>query len=135
MSLTNLSVSESRVHFDSASGPISKFLYRLFLSLRSWKRSSCARVAELICRLPRRILAVHRLNTILRGEGYTLPAPVERIPYLDVLCACKTDIEGLREENPWMTSLDLEMASAGWTKGLLFALRKWREKESEFQRS
>jgi hypothetical protein len=135
MPLTNLPVSESRVRFDNASVPISKFLYRLSLPLRAWKKSSYARVAELIRRLPHRILAMNRLNTILRGQGYTLPAPVEAIPYLAVLSACKTDIEGLRNENPWMTSLDLEMASAGWTKGLLFGLCNRTEKESEFRRS
>lgn len=87
----------------------------------------CARMAEEIYSLPRRIRAMHRLNAILRGPGYGLPMPAGTTHYLDVLHACKRDIEELSAANPWMTSLDLEMASQGWAKGFESALRKSRE--------
>jgi hypothetical protein len=127
MQITNQSASGLRVRSGSASGPISKWLYRLSAPLRWWKGSSYARAVEELYSLPRRIQATHLLNTSLRGRGYSLPMPVEKIPYLDVLDVCKKDIEELLAENSWMTSLDLEMAAAGWAKGLRFALRTCKE--------
>ena len=105
----------------SASAPISKLLYRLRAPLRTWQRSSYAQVVEEVRSFLPRIQATHRLNTSLGGRGYSLPMPVETIPYLAVLDACKRDMEELREGNPRMTTLDLETAVAGWARGLQFA--------------
>src|SRR5215831_3386012 len=127
MQATSPRASVLHVRSGSASGPISKYLYLLRAPLRWWKRSSHTRAVEEIHSLPRRIQATRRLNTSLGGRGYLLPARVEPIPYLELLDACKMDMEELRTEYPRMTSLDRQMAVAGWAKGLQFALRSDRK--------
>ena len=120
-------VSGLRVHSGSASGPISKWVYRIPAPLPWWKRSSYSRMVEEICSLPSRIQAMLRLNAILRGRGFQLPPFEGQTRYLEVLRSCTSDIEELQAENNWMTSLDLEMAAKRWAKGFQFAVRTCKE--------
>jgi hypothetical protein len=91
--------------------------------LRAYRRSSYIRVVEEIRSLPLRILATRRRNAILPGRGYELPLPVGQMPYFGLLQSCNDDMQRLRAQRRWMSSLDTDMAVEAWTAGLQYALR------------
>lgn len=100
---------------------------RFYVPLRNlsqlWYRSNCIRAADEIRNLPLRIQATLRHRPILGGRGWALPQLDNTKDGLELLQSCNEDIQSLREDNPWMTSLDSHIAVEGWKKGFQSALR------------
>lgn len=112
---------------NSVCRPISLFRGWRSSLRRKWNRSTARKTAQEICRIPARILAVHRNKNL--ALGIPLPeGPLDHgLGHSDWSYTfqrdCSSCIERLQAENAWAGDLDLEMAARSFQRGAAWGLR------------
>jgi len=118
---------EWHVAAGTASSPRAKFLYRLHAPQRWWSESIWRIVAQEIRACPQRIAAALR-NPHLR-LGYCLWSAREDhstgnlYEVSEFARACKSDMEKLGDNHPWLSVLDFDILSQSYRLGVAWAFR------------